>query len=254
MNNRDNQHILPPVLLNRQTAITLIIELPLMTRHNVDTTNRTKRFNNHREEKTMKVTKIVTKVMTVAIAVMMIAGTTSLAAELPCNTRTNDECNEYTLLALNTSSDGNGSAGGQGDVHWQVQVGASSNAPATQVAGASRNTVDGFVDRLYSNTLHRSADAAGRAYWVDLLSSKKVSGSEAANGFFTSQEFLNLNLNNEQFVSTLYTVFFGRTPDQAGLNYWVAQLNNGTTRAQVISGFTGSAEWTGICSQYGINA
>ena len=202
----------------------------------------------------MKATKIVTKVMTVAIAVMMIAGTTSLAAELPCNTRTNDECNEYTLLALNTSSDGNGSAGGQGDVHWQVQVGASSNAPATQVAGASRNTVDGFVDRLYSNTLHRSADEAGRSYWVELLSSKKVSGSEAANGFFTSQEFLNLNLNNEQFVSTLYTVFFGRTPDQAGLNYWVAQLNNGTTRAQVISGFTGSAEWAGICSGYGINA
>lgn len=200
-----------------------------------------------------KATKIVAKVMTVAIAVMMIAGATTLAAELPCNTRTNSECNEYTLLTLNTSSDGNGSAGGQGDVHWTVECGASST-PATQVAGASRNTIDGFVDRLYANTLHRSADDAGRAYWVDLLSSKKSSGSEVANGFFTSQEFINLNLNNEQFVSTLYMVFFDRTPDQAGLNYWVGQLNNGMTRSQVISGFTGSAEWAGICNQYGINA
>ena len=197
-------------------------------------------------------TSIVAKVMTVAIAVTMIAGTTSLASSLPCNTRTNDQCNEYTLLPLNTSPDGHGSAGGEGDVHWTVQCG--SSTPATQVAGASRNTIDGFVDRLYSNTLNRSADEAGRAYWVELLSSKKVSGSEAANGFFTSQEFINQNLSNEQFVTTLYTVFFGRTPDQAGLNYWVAQLNNGTTRAQVISGFTGSSEWAGICSQYGINA
>lgn len=200
-----------------------------------------------------KATMIVTKAMTTAIAVMMFAGATAFASELPCNTRTNDECNEYTLLALNTSSDGNGSAGGQGDVHWTVHVGASS-APSSQVAGVSRNTIDGFVDRLYTNTLHRSADDAGRTYWVEQLSSKKVSGSEAANGFFSSQEFISLNLTNSEFVSTLYTVFFGRTPDQAGLNYWVDQLNGGMTRAQVISGFTGSSEWAGICSQYGINA
>lgn len=205
-----------------------------------------------------KATRIATKVMTVAIAVMMIAGSTAFASELACNTRTNSECGEYTLLPLNTSSDGHGSAGGQGDVHWTVECGASSGSAAsaseTQVAGASRNTIDGFVDRLYSNTLNRAADEAGRAYWVELLSSKKCSGSEAANGFFSSQEFVNQNLNNEQFVTTLYTVFFGRTPDQAGLTYWVNQLNGGMTRAQVISGFTGSAEWAGICNQYGINA
>ena len=41
MNNRDNRHIRLPVLLNLQTAITMIIELPLMTRHNVDITNKT---------------------------------------------------------------------------------------------------------------------------------------------------------------------------------------------------------------------
>ena len=199
-----------------------------------------------------KATRLAAKVMTIAIAVTMIAGTTAFAAELPCNTRTNSECNDYTLLPLNYGTDGNGSAGGHGDVNWTVHCNGTAAAPA-QVAGASRNSVDGFVDRLYSNTLHRSADAAGRAYWVEQLSSKKVSGSEAANGFFNSPEFINQNLSNEQFVTVLYSVFFGRTPDQAGLNSWVAQLNNGMTRTQVIAGFAGSAEWANTCAYYGIN-
>lgn len=200
-----------------------------------------------------KATKLVSKVMTIAIAVTMIAGSTQvMAASLPNNTRTNGECNEYTLLPLNYGTDGNGSAGGQGDVHWQVQCGSSTGA-TQQVAGASRSSVDGFVERLYSYTLNRSADAAGRAYWADLLISKKSSGSEVANGFFSSQEFISRNLSNEQFVSTLYKVFFDRTPDQAGLNYWVGQLNGGMTRAQVISGFAGSAEWASTCAYFGIN-
>ena len=190
-----------------------------------------------------KATKIVTKVITVAIAVMMISGSASVfATELPYNTRTGID-RETTLLPLNTGDDGNGSAGGQGNVNQTVHIGSSSG-----------HTIGGFVDRLYTYTLHRSADEAGRAYWVDLLSSRSRSGSEVANGFFFSQEFIGLNLTNEQFVTTLYWVFFDRSPDQAGYAYWLDKLNGGMTRAQVISGFTGSVEWAGICNQFGINA
>ena len=133
-------------------------------------------------------------------------------------------------------------------------VPASSAAPVTQVAGAVRTGVEGFVDRLYVNALNRNADESGRAYWINLLNSKEQSGTQVANGFFNSVEFASRNLNNEQFVETLYKVFFDRKPDQAGLDNWINALNNGASRSQVIAGFTASSEWTDTCNAYGINA
>lgn len=129
-----------------------------------------------------------------------------------------------------------------------------SSAPATPVAGAARTGAEGFVDRLYVNALNRNADESGRAYWINLLTSKAKSGTQVANGFFGSIEFANRNLSNEQFVKTLYKVFFDREPDQAGLETWVNALNNGASRAQVIAGFTTSTEWTTTCNTYGIDA
>ena len=133
-------------------------------------------------------------------------------------------------------------------------VPASSVAPVTQVAGAVRTGVEGFVDRLYVNALNRNADESGRAYWINILNAKEQTGTQVAGGFFASVEFANRNLNNEQFVETLYKVFFDRKPDQAGLDNWINALNNGATRSQVIAGFTGSSEWTDTCNAYGINA
>ena len=133
-------------------------------------------------------------------------------------------------------------------------VPASSAAPVTQVAGAVRTGVEGFVDRLYVNALNRNADESGRAYWINILNAKEQTGTQVANGFFNSVEFASRNLNNEQFVQTLYKVFFDRKPDQAGLDNWINALNNGATRFQVIAGFTGSSEWTDTCNAYGINA
>lgn len=129
-----------------------------------------------------------------------------------------------------------------------------SSAPATLVAGAARTGAEGFVDRLYVNALNRNADESGRAYWINLLTSKAKSGTQVANGFFGSIEFANRNLSNEQFVKTLYKVFFDREPDQAGLETWVNALNNGASRSQVIAGFTASTEWTTNCNAYGIDA
>ena len=126
--------------------------------------------------------------------------------------------------------------------------------PVTQVAGAVRTGVEGFVDRLYVNALNRNADESGRAYWINILNAKEQTGTQVANGFFNSVEFASRNLNNEQFVQTLYKVFFDRKPDQAGLDNWINALNNGATRSQVIAGFTGSSEWTDTCNAYGINA
>lgn len=85
------------------------------------------------------------------------------------------------------------------------------------------------------------------------LANRQVSGSEAAYGFFFSEEFVNANYSSEEFVSRLYRTFLGREADEQGFNNWVGQLEQGVTRESVFEGFANSAEFENICNGYGIN-
>lgn len=124
-------------------------------------------------------------------------------------------------------------------------VPAAVSAPVTQVAGAVRLGSDDFVNHLYTTALGRTADSTGYAYWTGILSSGEMTQAEVAYAFLTSAEFEARDLNNVEFVTTLYSVFFNREPDHNGLNHWVSSIKNGEmTRAQVIDAFIGSPEWT----------
>ena len=109
----------------------------------------------------------------------------------------------------------------------------------------------GFVERLYTVALGRASDPNGKAAWISALR-KGATGAEAAQGFLFSAEFLNKDMSNEQFVSTLYKTFFDREPDQGGLNAWVGAIENGETKSNVIMGFINSTEWANVCLKYGI--
>ncbi len=113
--------------------------------------------------------------------------------------------------------------------------------------------VYGFVERLYTDALGREFDPAGRAYWVGLMLDGNYSGSKVANYFLTSAEFAGRNLNDEQFVRTLYKVFFNRTASVAEVANWTEALADGATRSDVINGFTGSSEWGRTCAFYKVN-
>ena len=80
----------------------------------------------------------------------------------------------------------------------------------------------------------------------------KISGSDAAHGFFFSGEFVGHNYSDAEYVTRLYRTFMGREPDQAGFDNWMAALASGQSREFVFQGFAGSAEWAGICADYGI--
>lgn len=113
--------------------------------------------------------------------------------------------------------------------------------------------VYGFVERLYTDALGREFDPAGRAYWVSLILDGNYSGSKVADSFLTSAEFAGRNLNDEQFVRTLYKVFFNRTASVAEVTNWTEALEDGATRSDVIHGFTGSSEWSRMCAFYKVN-
>ena len=50
----------------------------------------------------------------------------------------------------------------------------------------------------------------------------------------------------------LYNTFFNRAPDAAGLEGWVAALDGGQSKQDVIEGFINSTEWSNLCLLYGI--
>ena len=124
---------------------------------------------------------------------------------------------------------------------------------------ANPDQVRAFVVRFYKEVLGRSQDdidkdTAGIANWTNALLSKEKSGADVAYGFVNSGEFRNRDLNNDQFVTTMYQAFFGREPDPDGYKGWYDSLQNGSkTRLQVFEGFTKAPEFKNLCKSYGIN-
>jgi beta-N-acetylglucosaminidase len=117
---------------------------------------------------------------------------------------------------------------------------------------AGSNDVTGFVTRLYEQCLYREPDIGGLNYWVNMLSEKTISGSNAAERFIYSNEFIGKNLSDDQFINVMYKTFFNRDADVSGKGYWTDMLQKGATRRFVFSSFANSIEFEGICNLYGI--
>ena len=86
----------------------------------------------------------------------------------------------------------------------------------------------GQAYRLYKAAFDRTPDKEGLGFWIGVLD-KGASLESVAAGFVASQEFKTINGTNPtnlQLVSSLYQHVLGRAPDQAGLDFWTAQLDN----------------------------
>lgn len=109
-----------------------------------------------------------------------------------------------------------------------------------------------FVSRLYTK-------AMGRAYDVNGLNDHTGSYLEnhdlyqLAYNFIFSQEFIDKNLTNEEFVDVMYRTFFDREADPAGKADWLDRMaNQGYTREDVLAGFVGSQECIDLVARFGI--
>ena len=120
------------------------------------------------------------------------------------------------------------------------------------VAKQKVGPVEAFVGRLYTIALNREAEENGLKDWSGKLVGGTLTGSQVAGGIFFSEEFLNRNLSDEDYVETLYLVMIGRPSDAVGKADWVYKLKNGVSREGVFAGFTGSTEFDNICNSYGI--
>ncbi len=100
------------------------------------------------------------------------------------------------------------------------------------------------VYRLYEGALGRAPDASGDAFWSGLLDNSTLV-SQVASGILqtaeSQQKFAGAT-SNTGFVVQLYQNVLGRTSDTAGASFWTGLLAGGTTRADVLVGFTTTAE------------
>ena len=99
--------------------------------------------------------------------------------------------------------------------------------------------------RLYQATLDRVPDAAGQAGWTEFLATDARTLAGVAAGFVGSPEFQSVYgaLSNTAFVELLYQNVLGRSADAGGLAGWTNALAGGASRAQVVTGFSESAEF-----------
>ena len=108
-----------------------------------------------------------------------------------------------------------------------------------------------FLTRLYRVVLDREPDESGMEFWLNKLKSGELTTSDVARDFLMSEEFINRNLSDEQFVTTLYRALFNREPDPDGFAFWMRKFAT-RTRVGIINGFLLSEEWANLCKKYGM--
>lgn len=100
-----------------------------------------------------------------------------------------------------------------------------------------------LISALYTRLLGREPDEAGKLTWLNGIESNDLTYSGLVFGFVYSEEYLSYRKTDEEFVTDLYEVLLGRTPDQNGLDNWLSILESGGSRVQVIYGIVNSEEF-----------
>ena len=125
------------------------------------------------------------------------------------------------------------------------------NGSAPSAANREEN-VYAFARRLYTCCLGREADEEGLGYWADLLLSRQATGTGAAYGFFFSDEFVNADYSDREFILRLYSTLMDRVPSEEDIGYWCGELSSGAARNDIFTGFASSQEFKNICDSYSI--
>lgn len=103
----------------------------------------------------------------------------------------------------------------------------------------------GQAYRLYKAALDRTPDLKGLGNWIYALDTGLNTLKQVADGFTSSAEFqgkYGVNTSNENFITLLYNNVLGRNPDATGLANWQQAFDLGSSRADVLIGFSESPE------------
>lgn len=99
------------------------------------------------------------------------------------------------------------------------------------------------VARLFFSTFLRQPDVSGLTHWNRKFKNG-MKLQQIANVFANSTEFQNRYgaLTDSEFIDLVYQNVLGRKVDNAGKQFWLGKLTNGTSRGEMLSGFSESNE------------
>lgn len=137
--------------------------------------------------------------------------------------------------------------------------------PAVQ-ARIANFTPGEFIEFIYSNAFGRVADSGGKAFWVERLGASPTVGTRAqvvrdiiASAGTADREVLNRRVETAKndthrlLVQSLYVTLLGRAADAGGQAFWVSQLNEGISIADITASIIGSEEaqqrYTGVINR-----
>ncbi len=110
-----------------------------------------------------------------------------------------------------------------------------------------------LVNDLFRGFLSRLPDDAGFNYWLAQMQTAQCGGdaqairnltSQMALTFLQSQEYIDRNTSNSEYIEDLYNGILRRGADLAGYQYWLGELNGGAyTREEMLQLFIDSAEF-----------
>jgi hypothetical protein len=108
------------------------------------------------------------------------------------------------------------------------------------------NGVAGRGYRIYKAAFDRIPDTGGLGYWIAQMD-KGMDVVEVAARFIDSPEFRSLygtNPSNAEFLTTVYRNVLDRTPDDAGLAWWVNEMKTNPAKSwqKVLADFSESTE------------
>ena len=122
-------------------------------------------------------------------------------------------------------------------------------AIATAIASEESRINVEPIARLYFAFFNRFSDYEGLNYWIDERGNG-ASLESIADEFAGSLEFgLRYGtLDNAAFIDRMFASVFDAPPDNAQRAYWMARLESGTTRGQVMLAFSESAAFRAATS------
>jgi hypothetical protein len=121
------------------------------------------------------------------------------------------------------------------------------------LSSAFDTNVTNVITTYYNTILGRAPDSGGLSFWTSEAYRVVGLGADVREvffamsiQFFNSPEYLNRNTSDTQYITDLYNTFFSRPPDQAGLDFWVPQLqaNPPMDRGAMLNNFLFSTEFS----------
>lgn len=124
----------------------------------------------------------------------------------------------------------------------QLNAGAAPSVVAAALAHSDEYYANFVIKPAYRDFLAREVDPASLAYWTAQLHAGLRDQQFEADLLGSDEFFSHAGGAEDKWVDAVYQDLLKRAPDNAGLNYWLGQLNGGMSREEAALAFAESKE------------